>query len=335
MSVENVEVINRSEGVITAEVTFTGTIDVDKLKRSLSSLFSDRQTNISSITIANVSGDVATVELVTKGRASSETVETRLQTHLSNNSTARNETTNSSSETEPTYRNETATHYQIDFVRGQPIKNLQGPEGTYTNDQLIRFAHGSSERPIYRASGGEFTPNKSLARCIDSQPISVDAENNTASLSFSVAKNCAPVTLSLVSYDKPPVVWSPETEDEQDYIDSATTTFEAGGSYTLTVQLPSNATATETAESNTTAAETAASTEEAEIETSEPTQTATSTETPSSESTEATPTTSTPSSTATETAESATANLTETETETPTETTSGASATGLGAKIAG
>src|SRR5699024_4895996 len=61
MSVENVEVINRSEGVITADVTFNGTIDVDKLKRSLSSLFSDRQTNISSITIANVSGDVATV----------------------------------------------------------------------------------------------------------------------------------------------------------------------------------------------------------------------------------------------------------------------------------
>ncbi|WP_154019998.1 hypothetical protein [Halococcus sediminicola] len=131
-----------------------------------------------------------------------------------------------------------ATYYQIDLVRGEPIEQLRGPNGTYTNDQLVRFAHGSSEEPITRRSVGEFTTDAALAERIESRNITV--ENGTASTTFTVAEGES-VTLSLVSYTKPGPVWSPATEHLQEYVDGETRTFESG-THTLRVDLPQNAT---------------------------------------------------------------------------------------------
>ena len=130
--------------------------------------------------------------------------------------------------------NETV-YYQIDFVQDEPIENLDWPDGTYTNDQLIRFAHGSTEEAITRRSDGEFTTDETLAERIDSQEIEV--ENGTATVTFTVADGES-VTLSLASYIKPDPTWDPEDEDDQVFVDAQTETYESG-THTLTVELPS------------------------------------------------------------------------------------------------
>ena len=131
-----------------------------------------------------------------------------------------------------------STYYQVDLVRGEPIEELRGPEGTYTNEELLRFAHGSSEEPVTRRSAGEFTTDAALAERIESRDITV--ENGTASATFTVAGGES-VTLSLVSYTKPGPVWSPATEHLQEYVDGETRTFESG-THTLHVDLPGNGT---------------------------------------------------------------------------------------------
>ncbi|WP_049899946.1 hypothetical protein [Halococcus agarilyticus] len=126
------------------------------------------------------------------------------------------------------------TYYQVDFVTGEPIEELRGPEGTYTEDQLIRFAHGSTEEPIVRRSAGEFTTDHVLADRIESQDIEVT--NGTATTTFTVAEGES-ITLTLASYEKIGPGWSPETEALQEFVDSETRTFESG-THTLTVDLP-------------------------------------------------------------------------------------------------
>ena len=128
-------------------------------------------------------------------------------------------------------------YYQLDFVKGEPIEHLDWPDGTYTNDQLIRFAHGSTDEPITRRSDGEFTTDEALAERIDSQNIEV--EDGTATITFTVADGEA-VTLSLASYTKPDPTWDPEDEDDQVFVDAQTRTFESG-THTLTVDLPTEA----------------------------------------------------------------------------------------------
>ena len=126
------------------------------------------------------------------------------------------------------------TYYQVDLVAGEPIEDLRGPNGTYTNDQLLRFAHGSTDEPITRRSNGEFTTDHLLADRIESQAIEV--ANGTATTTFTVAKGES-ITLTLASYEKVGPGWSPETEAFQEFADSETRTFESG-THTLTVDLP-------------------------------------------------------------------------------------------------
>ena len=126
------------------------------------------------------------------------------------------------------------TFYQVDFVVGEPIENLRGPEGTYQSDELIRFAHGSTEDPITRRSNGEFITNGEMAERIESKDITV--ENGTATITFTVTEG-KPVTLTLASYEKVGPGWSPATEAKQEFIDADTQTFESG-THTLTVELP-------------------------------------------------------------------------------------------------
>ncbi|HET7322924.1 MAG TPA: lamin tail domain-containing protein [Halococcus sp.] len=148
---------------------------------------------------------------------------------------------------------EGVAYYQVDFVVGEPIENLRGPEGTYSNDQLIRFLHGSSEEPVMRRAPGAFAyAENNVAERIESHEITV--ENGTATVTFTVTEG-KPVELSLVSYTKPGPGWSPATEAEQEFVDADTDTF-GPGTYTLTVSLPSsenvtdaNQTATETSDS--------------------------------------------------------------------------------------
>ena len=141
-----------------------------------------------------------------------------------------------------TAEDEDAAYYQVDFVVGDPIENLRGPNGTYENDQLIRFAHGSTDEPVMRLSDGEFITDESMAERIDSQNITV--ENGTATTTFTVAEGES-VTLTLASYEKVGPGWSPETEAHQEFVDSETRTFESG-THTLTVDLPDEDTDAET-----------------------------------------------------------------------------------------
>lgn len=138
------------------------------------------------------------------------------------------------------------TYYQIDFVVGESIENLQGPNGTYQNDELLRFAHGSTAEPITRRSEGEFITDASMADRIESRNITV--ENGTATTTFTVADGES-VTLTLASYEKIGPGWSPETESQQTFVDSETRTFESG-THTLTVDLPDENDASGEDESN-------------------------------------------------------------------------------------
>jgi predicted DNA binding protein len=127
-----------------------------------------------------------------------------------------------------------ATYYQVDFVVGEPIENLRGPNGTYQNDELLRFAHGSTDEPITRRSEGEFVTDHMLADRIESRNITVT--NDTATTTFTVADGES-VTLTLASYEKTGPGWSPATEAQQTFVDSETRTFESG-THTLTADLP-------------------------------------------------------------------------------------------------
>jgi hypothetical protein len=137
---------------------------------------------------------------------------------------------------DPTNTTSDPTYYQVDFVVGEPIENLRGPNGTYTNDQLIRFAHGSTEEPVIRRSEGEFITDEGLAARIESQNITV--EDGMAMVTFTVANGSEPVELTLASYEKVGPGWSPETEAKQEFVDAQTATF-GPGTHTLTTALPS------------------------------------------------------------------------------------------------
>lgn len=132
-----------------------------------------------------------------------------------------------------------AAHYQVDLVVGEPIENLRSEEGYYTPDRLVRFAHGSSMEPVTRRSDGEFITDEKMAACIESQEVSV--EDGQATTTFTVANGCEPVELTLASYEKVGPGWSPETEAEQQFVDSETDTF-GPGTYTLNVTLPDSET---------------------------------------------------------------------------------------------
>lgn len=129
--------------------------------------------------------------------------------------------------------NDTA-YYQVDLVVGEPIEELREAEGTYTNDQLLRFLHGSTDEPVIRRSDGEFITDDTMADRIATHPIEV--ANDTARTTFTIAAGES-VTLTLASYKKIGPGWSPETESEQIFMDSDTRTFESG-THTLTVDLP-------------------------------------------------------------------------------------------------
>ena len=160
--------------------------------------------------------------------------ETETETATATPTTTATPTEEQTAEPAETTAQAETVYYQVDFVAGEPIENLRGPNGTYTNEQLIRFAHGSTDEAVTRRSEGEFTTDDALADRIESESIAV--ENGTAAITFTVAEGES-ITLTLASYEKTGLGWSPETEADQEFVDSETQTFESG-THTLTVDLP-------------------------------------------------------------------------------------------------
>ena len=192
------------------------------------------------LTVDTSGAESTTEEPTTAGPKTQEPTETTTEEPTTEKSTTQEPTTEEPTETttegtqESDESDSTTAYYQVDFVVGEPIENLRGPEGTYTNDQLIRFAHGSSDEPVTRRSDGEFITDDAMADRIESQNIEV--ANGTATTTFTVAEGES-ITLTLASYEKVGPGWSPQTESEQVFVDSETRTFESG-THTLTVDLP-------------------------------------------------------------------------------------------------
>ncbi|EMA43522.1 RNA polymerase sigma factor [Halococcus saccharolyticus DSM 5350] len=263
MGVQNIQLIEQQRNVLRYSIEFTGELDRSYLERSLTRAADHDRIDASSIRVTKVKSHVATVEVGTDGSEDPKTVSSRMlramQLTSQQNPSSSASTTSDRSPNASTGGNGKAktseqgeTHYQIDFVQGESIKNLRGPEGYYTPDRLIRYAHGSTENPLKRSSNGDFTTNESLAECVQSSAIVVNS-TGTARVSFTIDEGCDPVTLTLASYEKPGPVWSPENESEQEFVDADTRTFAPGGTYTLRVDLPAeNLTAeVETAETTT------------------------------------------------------------------------------------
>ncbi|WP_273837073.1 hypothetical protein [Halococcus sp. PRR34] len=248
MGVQNIQLIEQQRNVLRYSIEFTGELKRSYLERSLTRAADHDRIDASSIRVTKVKSHVATVEVGTDGSEDPKTVSSRMlramqltsqQNPSSSTSTTSDRSPNASAggNGKAKTSEQGETHYQIDFVQGESIKNLRGPEGYYTPDRLIRYAHGSTENPLKRSSNGEFTTNESLAECVQSSAIVVNS-TGTARVSFTIDEGCDPVTLTLASYEKPGPVWSPENESEQEFVDADTRTFEPGGTYTLRVELP-------------------------------------------------------------------------------------------------
>ena len=236
MNVTDIRLQNRSEGLLEYDVEFEGEFDKGYLQKALVRTVDSKHIQASSIRLQNVSSNVATVEVATNGDENAVTVSDRMLRSMQ-----LNESKTPAGES----KNETPGHgvpedgvayYQVDFVEGEPIHNL-GDNGTYQPDELIRYAHGSSENLLKRSSNGEFTTNEKLGEAVESSAIVVKSDG-TARVSFSIKEGVEPVTLSLVSYTKPGPIWTRASEDQQEFVDADTRTFKPGGTYTLRVDLP-------------------------------------------------------------------------------------------------
>lgn len=243
-TIENVAVRNRTpSGVVTLDIAVAGDPDRATFGHALEGLYDDLSVNVSAIELVGVQQNVATVAIATDDRSSSNHVLARVEHYLDGTNWTEQSTAQSDgSAAEYTVTsddrvcNVTTAYYQLDFVVGDPIEQLQGPDGTYTPDELIRFAHGSTAESITRRSDGEFITDPELSERIESQ--SIEVENGTATVTFSIAAGTDPVDLSLASYTKPGSDWSRATEHLQEFVDADSKTFEAGGPYTLRVDLP-------------------------------------------------------------------------------------------------
>jgi hypothetical protein len=296
IGVQSIQLVEQQRNVLRYAVEFSGSFDQPYLERSLVRAVDHDRIDASSIHVTSVESHIATIEVTTDGSENSQTVASRILRAMQLTTSQTQSATTSTTEDAPSTNASTGgngkakdtgqaeAYYQIDFVQGEPIKNLQGSEETYQPDELIRYAHGSTENLLKRSSNGEFTTNESLAECVESSAIVVKS-NGTARVSFKIADGCDPVTLSLVSYTKPSPVWSRATESEQEFVDADTRTFEPGRTYTLRVELPPTedsttmaATSSESSATDRPETDTTTETEEAATD-SEPNQTSTPTTT--------------------------------------------------------
>lgn len=129
-------------------------------------------------------------------------------------------------------------HYQVDLIQGHE-QNVIGPAGVNPfygqQSRLIRFLHGSTVDAVTRSgSPGSDALADEHADCVESGSISVDEENDTASVSFTVEEGCE-LRLTLVSYVKPGAGF--DRAHLQIFFDRDFETV-GPGTHTLTVDLP-------------------------------------------------------------------------------------------------
>lgn len=131
--------------------------------------------------------------------------------------------------------------YQVDFVGGDPIENLS--DSTYHEEgRMQRYIHGGPENAISAESEpDQVKTGTGSVDCVDSQPFTVDREEDTATVEFTVLNKtpeCATGTkMSLVSYSKAFPGWISERAGEQRIFDSNTERFDPGN-HSMTVDIP-------------------------------------------------------------------------------------------------
>lgn len=128
--------------------------------------------------------------------------------------------------------------YQVDLAGGSVIDDLGADENGFYSAQhrLIRFINGNGTDGI-TASGRPPSLSDELRAAVDSDPITVDEDANTASVSFTVREESGPAELTFASYTLPGGRFDAATADQQVLTDFVTKTF-VPGTYSLTVALP-------------------------------------------------------------------------------------------------
>jgi hypothetical protein len=131
-------------------------------------------------------------------------------------------------------------YWQLDLVAGQPYDALGPNSGNdfYADseeDRLFRYAHGNSEEGI--TERGSAWPSSDLRACVDPRHL-VDGGDGTVSVEFTVADDCADVTLTLAAYEKPGPGF--DRSMNQTLLAAETGVF-GPGTHTLTLDLPAGA----------------------------------------------------------------------------------------------
>jgi alpha-glucosidase len=132
-----------------------------------------------------------------------------------------------------------STHCQIDFIKGQPLKQL-GENGLYAEqDRLLRFAVTDADEGI--VDRGSAWASADIRDCLAEYGHINRTNDGEATVTFTVAKGCE-LTLSLVVHSMSGRTFSRETADQQKLLNTTTETF-GPGEHALTVSLPTNGSA--------------------------------------------------------------------------------------------
>jgi hypothetical protein len=127
--------------------------------------------------------------------------------------------------------------YQLDLIGGGPFQRL-GPHadnGFYASSEenrLLRYAHGEVGEGL--VSQGTAFPNATLRQCVESDPITINETTGTASVTLTVAQDCADQTLTLAIYEIPREQFFPDLNQT---LFASTTETLGPGTHTLTVEL--------------------------------------------------------------------------------------------------
>jgi hypothetical protein len=130
-------------------------------------------------------------------------------------------------------------YWQVDLIGGEPYERL-GPHAdngfygdeTASEDRLLAFAHGNDVDGLTVRDAA--WPNDDLRACVE-QGIELTADDETASVTFTVAEGCGNVQLTFAAYEKPGPGFSRSMN--QTLVDAETDSY-GPGTYTVTVELP-------------------------------------------------------------------------------------------------
>jgi hypothetical protein len=133
------------------------------------------------------------------------------------------------------------THYQVDFVEGEPIEQFDLSEGrTYHGEG--RFISNNVVSDDNEPADSEPVGTYESVGCeVSYSDISYNASTGEAVITVSVADDgsCAGITLSLAGYELPEGenTWTLDNAEDQELTDFETVTLEAGEDATLTIDV--------------------------------------------------------------------------------------------------